>query len=89
VRITLKRASANLHLNFDARAADPSDRRAEPIDKSVIPRISGRRGHAAVHAHFAGRNRKGGSAERFIALGSLILDTISVGPTMGTSAFSL
>jgi hypothetical protein len=57
----------------------------KPGDKSAIPRISGRLGHAAVRAHFAGRNRKDGSAERLIALASLILDTISVGPTMGTS----
>ena len=61
----------------------------KPGDKSVIPRISGRRGHADVRAHFAGRNRKDGSAERFIALGSLILDTISVGPTMARVGFSL
>jgi hypothetical protein len=61
----------------------------KPGDKSVIPRISNRRGRAAVRAPFAGRNRKDGSSERFIALGSLILDTISVEPTMGTSWFSL
>jgi hypothetical protein len=73
--------------NTRCQAADLSNRRAEAGrragDASDLQALRPR----AVRAAFAGRNRKDGSSERFIALGSLILDTISVEQTMGMSWF--